>query len=164
MVSNAPHTVGDGDGGEASAVMERIPSNTRHAVGDGNGGKAGAACERPIYDTCHAIGEGNGGKAGAARERTAFNARHAVGDGDGSEASAARESTVSDALHWILHSLVSNFFGNNHISRIGIEFVIFVRHFGNFPINIIKVIIDAVNLGIVGECVGAHHAEEQGKQ
>ena len=34
IISNARHTVGDGDGGQARAAIERTLSNARHTVGD----------------------------------------------------------------------------------------------------------------------------------
>jgi len=42
MISNARHTVGDGDGGKARAISERTTSNARHATAYGDGGKARA--------------------------------------------------------------------------------------------------------------------------
>ena len=42
IISNARHTIGDGDGGKARAIRERMISNARHAVADGDGGKAKA--------------------------------------------------------------------------------------------------------------------------
>jgi len=42
-MSNARHAIGDGDGGEARAFIERINSNARHTIGDGDGGEAIAA-------------------------------------------------------------------------------------------------------------------------
>ena len=34
IISNARHTIGDGDGGKARAIKERTISNARHTVGD----------------------------------------------------------------------------------------------------------------------------------
>ena len=41
-ISNSRHTVGDGDGGKARAIIERRISNARHTTAYGDGGKARA--------------------------------------------------------------------------------------------------------------------------
>ena len=48
-MSNARHAIGDGDGGEARAFIERINSNARHTIGDGDGGEAIAT---PVFASC----------------------------------------------------------------------------------------------------------------
>ena len=36
------HTIGDGDGGQAGATLERTTSYARHTIGDGDGGQTRA--------------------------------------------------------------------------------------------------------------------------
>ena len=43
--SNVRHALGDGDGGEAAAILESRVSNARHTLGDGDGGEAAAIIE-----------------------------------------------------------------------------------------------------------------------
>ena len=45
MIFDARHGVGDGDGGQASAMSESIVSDAHHGVGDGDGGQAAATLE-----------------------------------------------------------------------------------------------------------------------
>ena len=56
-VSNARHTLGDGDGGQAAATIESSVSNVRHALGDGDGGEATAIQESITFNCCYCIGD-----------------------------------------------------------------------------------------------------------
>ncbi len=66
------------DQGQASATGERKISNARHTVGDGDGGKARAIPERLVSYFGHAVWYGNACQAGAILKHTASNAGHAV--------------------------------------------------------------------------------------
>jgi hypothetical protein len=54
-IPNTRHTVADGDGDKARAILERTIPNARHAVGDGDGGKARTLIERIITDARHLV-------------------------------------------------------------------------------------------------------------
>ena len=57
IISNARHTIGNGDGGQARAFIESLTSNGRHAVADGDGGQARAIKERIISNGCYVFSQ-----------------------------------------------------------------------------------------------------------
>ena len=82
MVSNARHTFWNVDGGEffTITIVESIGSNTRQlrVFGNGDGGEAPAIIEGIGSDTRHIFRDGDGGKAIAFIESIVSNARHTI--------------------------------------------------------------------------------------
>ena len=66
-VSNARHTVGNRDGGQAAATRESTVSYARHAVANRDGGQAAASRESRASYARHAVGNRDGGQAAASR-------------------------------------------------------------------------------------------------
>ena len=89
ITTDIRHAVWDGNGGQATAVLESITTDS-HAVWDGNGGQATAALESTNTNDHHAVWDGNGGQATAVLESTSTNDRHAVWDGNGGQATTSR--------------------------------------------------------------------------
>ena len=47
-LSNARHGVGDGHGGQTSAIIERITSNARHGIANGDGSQTATICRTHV--------------------------------------------------------------------------------------------------------------------
>jgi len=60
-------------------------SNAGHTLGDGNRCKAGTPTERTVSDVRHAAGDVDGGETGTNPESTPSNIGHTLGDSDGGE-------------------------------------------------------------------------------
>ena len=108
-LTNAGHTLGDGDTGQVTATREGRAADTGHAGGDNcvhtTCNQRVSAC---LYDgiaiitrivVCILCLNTNGGQAAATREGRAADAGHAGGDGDGGQAAATREGRAADAGH-----------------------------------------------------------------
>ena len=57
-LTDAGHTAGDADEGQADTILESSFADTDYVVGDGDGGQAAAPSESLITDTSHAVGDG----------------------------------------------------------------------------------------------------------
>ena len=91
------------------ATIERFVSYCGDAVGDGDGGQACAVLERTIPDGVYAIFYGDGGKTKTFIESSRTNGGHAVGDGDGGQATTPCERTRYDVVDRIWNDKVCNF-------------------------------------------------------
>ena len=58
--TNARHTAGNGNGGQAAAIGEGIVANTLHTLGDGNGGQTLTTGEGVVANALHTLGNGEG--------------------------------------------------------------------------------------------------------
>ena len=99
VVQTAPDvsdTVGDGDGGQAAAVIERTVSDAGDAARDSDAGQVEAVKERIVPDAGDAAGNGDVGQAGD-RKCSFPDVGDAVGDSDTAQAGAPMERRVPNA-------------------------------------------------------------------
>ena len=99
LISNARHTVRDGDGSQAATIDESPISNARHTVWYGDGSQTATIIEGMNTNAHYAVWERDGCQTATTIECTVSYARYAVRDGDRSQAAATRECILSNARH-----------------------------------------------------------------
>ena len=101
LLSNTRYAIGDGDGCQTIAFIERPPSNIRYAVWDGDRSEGGAIKESTPFNTCYAIRNSHGSQRGALVERPPSNTPYAIRNGHRSERGATLERLTFDTRHAI---------------------------------------------------------------
>ena len=123
--------------------------------------QAAAISEGIFADAGHAVPDGDGGQAAAFIEGIAADAGHAVWDDDGGQAAAFIESIFADAGHAVCCAIISDRTWNNDSTRIiRIIYVVLIFLIRHRCFVSREVVVDAVNLGIVGACHHRQHGQK----
>ena len=89
--SNAYHTIGNGDGGEATAILKRLSLYVFYLVGDSDGNQASTIAECATFYGCQLRRKCDWSQTITARKTTGFDIFHAIGNGDGCKVTTTTE-------------------------------------------------------------------------